>query len=160
MAPSNHPISLSEHFLGITDPRLERNKDHLLVEILIIAVLAMLCGAEHFTDFEDFGKAKEVWLRTFLRLPGGIPSHDTFRRVFSLIDPGQFAECFRAWSESLRRAVSQEIVALDGKTLRRSYDRFGNKKAIHVVSAWAKENGLVLGQIKVEEKSNEPNGVR
>ena len=155
MAPSNHPISLHEHFLLITDPRLERKKDHLLVEILLLAVLAMLCGAEHFTDFEDFGKAKEAWLRTFLRLPGGIPSHDTFGRVFSLIDPGQFAECFRAWSDGLRRAVSQEIVALDGKTLRRSHDRFAGKKAIHVVSAWARENGLVLGQIKVEDKSNE-----
>lgn len=155
MAPSNHPQSLSAHFLSITDPRLERKKEHLLVEILIVAVLAMLCGAEHFTDFGDFGKAKEAWLRTFLRLPGGIPSHDTFRRVFSLIDPVQFAECFRAWSEGLRRAISQEIVALDGKTLRRSHDRFAGKKAIHVVSAWARENGLVLGQIKVDEKSNE-----
>ena len=94
MAPSNHSSSLSEHFSVIQDPRLERKKDHLLTEILIIAVLAMLCGAERFTDFEDFGKAKETWLRTFLRLPGGIPSHDTFRRVFMLIDPGQFAECF------------------------------------------------------------------
>jgi predicted transposase YbfD/YdcC len=155
MASSIHPLSLSEHFSVISDPRLERKKDHLLCEILIIAVLAMLCGAEHFTEFEDFGKAKEVWLRTFLRLPGGIPSHDTFRRLFMLIDPGQFAECFRNWSESLRQALSQEIVALDGKTLRRSYDRFHKRKAIHVVSAWARENGLVLGQIRVEEKSNE-----
>lgn len=159
MASSKHPLSLSEHLLSIIDPRLERKKDHLLVEVLLIAVLAKLCGAEHFTDFEDFGKAKQAWLRTFLRLPGGIPSHDTFRRVFSLIDPGQFAECFRAWSESLRQAVSQEIVAIDGKTLRRSYDRFANRKAIHVVSAWARENGLVLGQIKVDEKSNETTAI-
>ena len=155
MAHSDHPISLSEHFSIIVDPRLDRKKEHLLTEILILSVLAMLCGAEHFTEFEEFGKAKEPWLRTFLRLPGGIPSHDTFRRVFSLIDPGEFAQCFRAWSESLREAISQEIVALDGKTLRRSYDRAKEQKPIHVVSAWARENRLVLGQIKVEEKSNE-----
>lgn len=149
------PKSLHEHLSIISDPRIDRTKDHLLIDTLMIAVLAMLCGAEHFTDFEDFGKAKRDWLRTFLRLPNGIPSHDTFRRVFSLLDPGHFAEAFRNWTESLRKAIAQEIVAIDGKTARRSHDRLKDRKAIHVVSAWARENGLVLGQIKVEEKSNE-----
>lgn len=146
---------MRHHLSIISDPRIDRTKDHLLIDTLMIAVLAMLCGAEHFTDFEDFGKAKHPWLRTFLALPNGIPSHDTFRRVFSLLDPAQFAEAFRNWTESLRKTIAREIVAIDGKTARRSHDRLKGRKAIHVVSAWAKENGLVLGQIKVEEKSNE-----
>lgn len=167
--------SLHEHLSIISDPRIDRTKDHLLIDTLMIAVLAMLCGAEHFTDFADFGKAKRDWLRAFLALPNGIPSHDTFRRIFSLLDPAQFAEAFRNWTESLRKAITQEIVAIDGKTARRSHDHFKGRKAIHVVSAtrpsssrpespppprWARENGLVLGQIMVEEKSNEPSGAR
>lgn len=105
--------------------------------------------------FADFGRAKEAWLRTFLRLPNSIPSHDTFGRVFAALDPRQFAECFRNWTEGLRRHLCGEIVALDGKTLRRSHDRRRGKSAIHLVSAWARENGLVLGQLKVADKSNE-----
>ena len=156
MPHPKHPAnSLREHFSVIVDPRMERHKGHLLEDVLIIAILAMICDAQYFTEFEAFGKAKEAWLRTFLQLPNGIPSHDTFRRVFSLLDPEHFCECFRGWTQSLRQAVSQEIVALDGKTARGSHDRIRGRKAIHVVSAWAKENGLVLGQIKVEEKSNE-----
>jgi len=115
----------------------------------------MLCGAETFVDFEDFGQAKEPWLRTFLELPHGIPSHDTFGRVFAALDPQQFAECFRQWTQSLRRNFAPEIVAIDGKTVRRSHDRSQGQSAIHMVSAWASENGLVLGQIKTAEKSNE-----
>lgn len=149
------PVSLLDHLSGVPDPRIERHKDHLLSEILAISVLAMLCGAEHFTEFEQFGKAKEEWLRAFLKLPNGIPSHDTFGRVFSLIDPEAFAQRFREWTESLREDILREIVAIDGKTARRSHNRAKGGKAIHVVSAWARENGLVLGQLKVEEKSNE-----
>ena len=155
MAQESHPDSLVFHFSVIEDPRMDRTKDHLLSDILVIAVCAMLCGAEHFTDFEDFGEAKEDFLRTFLDLPNGIPSHDTFRRVFALLDPKQFADCFRRWTEGLRKAIGQEIVALDGKTLRRSYDRAKGKEPVHMVSAWARENGLVLGQVKVDDKSNE-----
>jgi predicted transposase YbfD/YdcC len=150
-----HPVSLQEHFCVLIDPRVDRTKDHLLEDILLIALLAMLCGAEGFVDFADFGRAKEAWLRTLLRLPNGIPSHDTFGRVFAALDPRQFAECFRNWTESLRRRVAGEIVALDGKTLRRSHDRRQGKSAIHMVSAWARDNGLVLGQLKVADKSNE-----
>jgi predicted transposase YbfD/YdcC len=150
-----HPISLKDHFSVIIDPRVDRTKAHLLEDILLLALLAMLCGAEGFVDFADFGRAKEAWLRTFLRLPNGIPSHDTFGRVFAALDPRQFAECFRNWTESLRRQIAGEIVALDGKTLRRSHDRRRGKGAIHLVSAWARDNGLVLGQLKVADKSNE-----
>ena len=122
-------------------------------DILMISVLAMLCGAETFVDFEDFGEAKKEWLSTFLELPNEIPSHDTFGRVFAAINPRLFSESFMAWTQALRQSLNQEIVAIDGKTLRRSH-RDG-RGPIHMVSAWARENGLVLGQLKVDEKSNE-----
>src|SRR5450755_1188841 len=155
MHENKHPNSLSEFISIIIDPRVDRTKDHSLHDILIVATLAMLCGAESFVDFEDFGIAKETWLRTFLKLPNGIPSHDTFGRVFALLNPARFAECFCNWTQSLRRSFAREIVAIDGKTVRRSHDRTQGKSAIHMVSAWASENGLVLGQIKTDEKSNE-----
>ncbi|MEI9892435.1 MAG: ISAs1 family transposase [Chthoniobacter sp.] len=153
--PENHATSLSQYLSIIADPRVDRTKEHSLHDLLIIAVLAMLCGAESFVDFADFGRAQESWLRTFLPLPNGIPSHDTFGRVFALLDPEQFAACFSSWTQSLRQSLAQEIVAVDGKTVRRSHDRARGRPAIHLVSAWASENGLVLGQIKIEEKSNE-----
>ena len=160
MAYESHPESLVFHFAVIEDPRIDRTKDHALIDILMIALCAMLCGAEGFVDFEDFGRARQKWLRSFLALPNGIPSHDTFRRVFAMLDPVQFSECFRNWTESLRQSLSAEIVAIDGKTLRRSHDRAKGKEPIHMVSAWARENGLVLGQIKVNDKSNESSGAR
>ena len=160
MPTASHTHSLAYHFSSINDPRMDRTKEHLLIDILLIALCAMLCGAEGFVDFEDFGKARIKWLRSFLALPNGIPSHDTFRRVFAMLDPGQFADCFRNWTQSLRTAISAEIVAIDGKTLRRSHDRSKGKEAIHMVSAWARENGLVLGQVKVEDKSNEITAIR
>jgi predicted transposase YbfD/YdcC len=150
-----HPTSLIQHFSVIVDPRIERGKEHRLIDVILISLCAMLCGAETFVDFEDFGKAKKDWLKTFLDLPNGIPSHDTFGRIFALLDPDQFSECFRNWTQSIRTAIDAEIVAIDGKTLRRSHDRANGKKAIHMVSAWARENGVVLGQLKVDEKSNE-----
>jgi len=143
------------HLSAIEDPRIDRTKEHLLIDILMISVCAMLCGAESFVEFEQFGNAKRDFLGGFLQLPNGIPSHDTFRRVFLLLDPKQFRERFIQWTESLRRAISKEIVAIDGKTLRGSHDRANGKEAIHMVSAWARENGLVLGQVKVDDKSNE-----
>jgi predicted transposase YbfD/YdcC len=155
MHEKKHPNSLSRYISIIADPRVDRTRDHSLHDILLISILAMICGAETFVDFEDFGQAKETWLRTFLKLPNGIPSHDTFGRVFALLDPREFAECFSEWTQSLRRSFAQEIVAIDGKTVRRSHDRRRGKGAIHMVSAWASENGLVLGQIKTAEKSNE-----
>ncbi len=144
--------SLLAHFQDIVDPRVERTRDHELGDILVIAICTLLCGGEGFNDMEDFGHAKEEWFRTFLRLPGGIPTHDTFNRVFSAMDPKSFLDCFQRWTQSLRRAVSEEIVAVDGKALRRAL-RGGTIP--YVVSAWATTNGLVLGQLRVNEKSNE-----
>ena len=139
----------------MVDPRVDRTKEHLLIDILLISICAMLCGADSFVDMADFGRAKEAWFRTFLKLPNGIPSHDTLRRVFMMMDPQAFAECFNGWSQSLRRAIGREIVAIDGKTLRRSFDSAHGRTAIHMVNAWATENGLALGQLKTDDKSNE-----
>jgi predicted transposase YbfD/YdcC len=147
--------SLHFHLSSIVDPRVERTLDHSLLDILMISVCAILCGAEGFADFERFGNAKIEWLSTFLKLPNGIPSHDTFGRVFAAINPRQFSQCFSNWTKELRKSLKGEIVAIDGKTLRRSHSRSKGKAAIHMVSAWAHENQLVLGQRKVDAKSNE-----
>ena len=149
-----HPtLSLIEHFKGLPDPRMDRTKDHALIDILVIAVCTLLCGGEGFNDMEDFGKAKKDWFRTFLTLAEGIPSHDTFNRVFAAIKPEEFLECFLRWTQSLRQAVAQEIVALDDKALRRALNK--KESLRYVVSAWAESNNLVLGQLKVADKSNE-----
>jgi hypothetical protein len=148
--------SISRHFAGLTDPRLDRTKEHRLVEIVTIALCAVLCGADDWVAIETFGHAKEAWLRTFLALPGGIPSHDTFGRVFARLDPEEFRACFLAWVRSVTGPeVGAGIVAIDGKTARRSHDRGRGKAALHLVSAWASANGLVLGQVATEQKSNE-----
>lgn len=146
---------LKDQLLQLTDPRLKRRRKHELIDVLMIAVTALLCGAENFTHMAQFGQAKEAWLRTFLTLTHGIPSHDTFRRVFMLLSPEKFSEVFLNWTQSLRRAVGAEVVALDGKTVRRSFDAAKRQSAIPLVSAWASTNRLVLGQIKVADKSNE-----
>jgi predicted transposase YbfD/YdcC len=145
--------SLVAHFAQVSDPRINRRKDHELIDILVIAVCTLLCAGETFNDMEDFGKAKQDWFKTFLGLRNGIPSHDTFNRVFAALDPKEFLDCFLRWTQSLRQAVAQEIVALDGKALRRALNKDQSVK--YVVSAWAESNGLVLGQLKVADKSNE-----
>ena len=151
----SQPLALTTAFAEVPDPRVERTRWHNLTDILVIALCAVLCGAEAFTDMEDWGHAKEAWLRERLALPHGIPSHDTFNRVFARLDPDAFTTCFLRWVEALRQPTQGQIVALDGKTLRHSFDRAGGRGAIHVVSAWAAANRLVLGQVKVDEKSNE-----
>lgn len=148
------PSSFVIHFSRLEDPRLDRQKRHSLLDIIAITVCAVIAGADAWTDVEDFGKAKENWLRTFLELPNGIPSHDTFGRFFSLLDPVAFQECFIAWVRALHETI-QGVVAIDGKTARRSHDAGKGKSAIHLVSAWATENGIALGQVKVDDKSNE-----
>jgi hypothetical protein len=145
--------SLLEHFSTITDPRINRTKDHELIDILVIAICALLCRAETFNELEDFGNAKLDRFKTFLSLPNGIPSHDTFNRVFRAVNPKEFLDAFLNWTQGLRRAVPDEVVAMDGKALRRALAADKNPK--YIVSAWAEENGLVLGQLKVDEKSNE-----
>lgn len=149
-----HPkISLLEHFKNLHDPRVHRTKRHDLLDIMVIAVCTLLCGGETYNDMEDFGYAKEDWFKTFLRLPNGIPSHDTFNRVFAALDPKTFLDCFLQWTQALRETVDKEIVALDGKALRRALNKDDQFK--YIVSAWAESNNMVLGQIKVSDKSNE-----
>jgi len=149
-----HPeLSIIEHFKTLNDPRVDRSKDHDLIDVLVVAVCCLLCGGESFNDMEDFGQAKYQWFRTFLKLRNGIPSHDTFNRVFQALDPKEFLDCFLSWTQSLRQAVGQEIVALDGKALRRAIKNKQSPK--YIVSAWANSNNLVLGQLQVDEKSNE-----
>jgi len=154
---SNDPTnskSLIEHLSIIPDPRVTGRCDHRLVDIIVIAITAILCGADDWNSIEGFGKAKEEWFRKFLQLPSGIPSHDTFRRVFAQISPTVFQECFIEWVRDVAGTI-KGVIAIDGKTVRRSHDRVLGKKAIHMVSAWAAENSLVLGQVKTDEKSNE-----
>jgi predicted transposase YbfD/YdcC len=147
--------SIVDHFEELVDPRIERQKQHKLLDIIVIAICAVLCGANDWVAVEPFGKAKETWFKRFLELPNGIPSHDTFGRVFALLSPAHFQECFLSWIQAVAQVVEGQVVAIDGKTLRRSYDRRSAKAAIHMVSAWAAQNRVVLGQLKTEEKSNE-----
>lgn len=145
------------HFASLPDPRVDRTKKHLLLDLLLIALLAVICGAEGWEDMETFGHAKERFLRERLglALPHGIPSHDTFRRVFARLDPEAFGRAFTAWTKTLRLTRRGEILALDGKTLRHSFDTAQGQAPIHLVTAWAASHRLVLAQVKVSDKSNE-----
>jgi len=147
--------AIEEHFSKVTDPRKDRTKDHKLIDIIAIAICAIICGAEGWTDMEIFGNSKVVWLKTFLELPHGIPSHDTFGRVFGMIDAQQFQVAFWEWVWAVNDIIQGQIVNIDGKCLRGSDDQKLGKRAIYIVSAWAAENEIVLGQRKVDEKSNE-----
>jgi predicted transposase YbfD/YdcC len=147
-------VPIREHFASLTDPRCANARHHLL-DILVIAICAVLCGAEGWEDIEEYGHAQAEWFQQVLDMPHGIPSHDTFRRVLARLDPDEFTQCFLTWTQALRERSAGEIVAIDGKTLRRSFDRAASKAAIHMVSAWANTNRLVLGQLKVDDKSNE-----
>ncbi len=151
--PSTIAKSLVEHFEKLPDPRMKRTRCHKLVDILVIGLCSELTGGEGFNEMEAFGTDREEWLRTFLELPNGIPTHDTFNRVFSAIAPEAFLECFVQWVQGICPRVDGETVAIDGKALRRALD--AGKPIPYIVNAWASESGLVLGQVKVDDKSNE-----
>jgi predicted transposase YbfD/YdcC len=143
-------------FFGqVQDPRRVASCDHRLMDIIVITILAVLCGADGWEDVALFGRCRSDWLKQFLALPNGIPSHDTFGRVFGLLDPKQFAACLVKWTTALQEASRGRLVSIDGKTLRRSFATRSGPTALHLVSAWATDNGLTLGQVAVAEKSNE-----
>jgi predicted transposase YbfD/YdcC len=146
---------LTTHFASLKDPRVDRTKLHPLLSVVTIAICAVIAGADTWDEIAEFGRSKATWFAAFLDLPHGIPSHDTFNRVFAALDPKQFQAGFMSWMEAVTSVLPAQVVALDGKTVRHSHDRFAGKKAIHMVSAWASLNRLVLAQVKVDDKSNE-----
>ncbi|WP_096595559.1 ISAs1 family transposase [Calothrix sp. NIES-2098] len=148
-------ITIADHFAQMEDPRVDRTKRHKLIDILTIAICAVICGADSWVAIELYGCTKYEWLKTFLELPNGIPSHDTFARVFAQLDTQKFQECFLSWMRTIQKITSAEIVAIDGKTLCGSNDKASGQSAIEIVSAWATTNRMVLGQVKVDSHSNE-----
>ncbi len=146
---------LATSFASLLDPRVERTKHHQLLDIVLIAICAVVCGAEGWVEVEAFGKTKKKWLKRFLALPHGIPSHDTFGRVFAALDAAEFQRCFLEWVQAVSVLTAGQVVAIDGKTVRRSHDQRQGKAALHLVSAWATANRLVLGQVATDAKSNE-----
>jgi predicted transposase YbfD/YdcC len=153
MAPAS--LSICKHFARLRDPRLNRRKRHLLTDILAIAICAVICGANNFPQVEAFGKRRRDWLKKFLALPNGIPSHDTFERVFQRLCPDAFQRCFLAWLRQLHAQLGGDHFAIDGKTLRRSGSPANGLGPLHLVSVWATQANLTLGQVAVEGKSNE-----
>ena len=153
MSPSA-TAALTDCFAEVEDPRVDRT-DHDLLDIIVIAICAVICGADGWVGVERFGNAKLAWLETFLELPHGIPSHDTFGRVFARLDPEALQHSFLTWMQAVQEVTEGQVIAIDGKRLRRSFDSWSGKAAIHMVSAWASENHVVLGQRKVDSKSNE-----
>jgi predicted transposase YbfD/YdcC len=153
--PSQIVELFAPYFAKLTDPRMERTKRHELLEIIVVALMATVAGANGWADIERFGNAKIDFFRNFLKLPNGIPSHDTFGRVFARLDPAALLTCIQAWLKAFRQTVDKELVAIDGKTLRGSFDTAAGQNPLHLVSAWATEARLVLGQVAVDAKSNE-----
>jgi predicted transposase YbfD/YdcC len=148
--------SIVEHFQTLEDPRIARTKKHLLLDILVIALCTLLTGGEGFQDMELFGKRKQAWLQTFLALPYGIPSHDTFGRVFARLNPEHFQACFLSWTRAVTQLTQGVLISLDGKTVKASFDRATAASPLHMLSAWCSQNGgLVVGQLKTASKSNE-----
>jgi predicted transposase YbfD/YdcC len=147
--------SIIDYFASLEDPRVNRTKRHQLLDILVIAICAVICGADDWVEVELFGNAKLSWLQTFLALPNGIPSHDTFGRVFARLNPEQFQQCFLTWIQAVSAVTHGQVIAIDGKVLRGSCNRLLGKAGIDMVSAWATANHLILGQVKVDDKSNE-----
>jgi predicted transposase YbfD/YdcC len=154
-AASEFLDGLKACFAEMRDPRVVGRCDHLLLDILVITILAVFCGAEDWPDIELFGRARADWLRTFLELPNGIPSHDTFRRVLGALERNHFAACLFRWTQALHEATKGKLIAIDGKALRRSFAKKSGKAMLHLVTAWSSQNRLTLGQVAVEDKSNE-----
>lgn len=146
---------LLDVFSEVTDPREGPALRHPLENIIAIAICAVICGADSWVEVEEFGQARYEWFSTFLDLSQGIPAHDTFGRFFARLDANEFERCFTEWVHAVGEITQGQVVAIDGKTVRRSHDRFAGKEAIHMVSAWASTNRMTLGQVKVEAKSNE-----
>lgn len=149
------PGLLEEYFGDLPDPRIDRTKKHQLIDIIAIAICAVVCGADNWVEVETFGLIREAWLRQFLELPNGIPSHDTFGRVFARLDAEAFRKRFIQWVRDVHTLSKGQVVAIDGKTVRRAHDQANGQAALHLVSAWAAENQVVLGQVKVDVQSNE-----
>lgn len=148
--------ALWKSFSDLEDPRADKHSSrHLLQDILLLTILGVICGADSWVAIERFGKSKEDWLKTFLKLPHGIPSHDTLGDFFARVNPKQLQQCFLNWINAIFSFSGGEIIAIDGKTLRGSYDSASDRKAIHMINAWACRNNIILGQFKTEEKSNE-----
>jgi predicted transposase YbfD/YdcC len=152
---SNPVATITGHFSDLEDPRVAGRTEHHLIDIIVIAICGVICGADSWVEVETYGRAKKEWLKEFLELPNGIPSHDTFGRVFAQLDAEEFQLRFMEWVRSVQEVTKGQVIAIDGKTVRRSHDRVNGKSAIHLVSAWATKNQLMLGQRKVDEKSNE-----
>ena len=156
IAMTKKPLEvIEEHFRKVSDPRVDRTKEHKLIDLIAIAICAVIWGAEGWTDIENFGNSKFHWLSSFLELPNGISSHDTCGRVFSKLDAQEFQRAFYEWVWAVNDIIQGQIINIDGKCLRGSDDQRLGKRAIYMVSAWAVDNELVLGQRKVDEKSNE-----
>jgi predicted transposase YbfD/YdcC len=149
------PVRLIEILSSVPDPRVARTRVHKLVDILVIALLAVINGADGWEDMADFADVRTSWLSGFLELPGGVPCPDTFRRIFEAMDTRAFSRCLAEITSDLTTGLDGQVVAIDGKTLRRSFDRRAGKSPLHIVSAWVAERGITLGQIVTEEKSNE-----
>ena len=149
-------LTILDHFDDLPDPRVDRTKKHLLLDILFISLCALLCGAQSFVEIADFGRARIAWFEQYIELPEGIPTHDTFGRVFARLDPEAFSRCFLCWVQTIQSSKTDgRIIAIDGKRVRHSFDTANGNAAIHMVSAWGDDNRMVLGQTKVDDKSNE-----
>lgn len=152
--------ALKQLLLGLNDPRIERQKLHSLEDIILLTLIAVICGCESWETIEEFGKSKKAYLKTYLRLEHGIPSHDTIERLFKRLDNKAFSEVLLRFSDVLRDKTGEDFISIDGKTVRGSKDQSGGRYAIHLVNAWSKKNRLVLGQVKTEDKSNEIEAVK
>ena len=150
--PDMEPASILAYFSKIADPRVTRARLHPLSSVLVLSLCAVVCGANSFVEIEMFGRIREKWLRSFLELPHGIPSHDTLGRVFAMLNPKELQHAFVAWTQAISTVTNGEVVAIDGKTLRRSFERAGQRAFVHMVSAWSAGNQMVLGQVRTDEE--------